>query len=83
MSPLLKCPLPDENTKKQLSDNQKKLLCLLEKEEVKNKETNYVFYRRFKSEVCHFIEQKKTSKSNFSDGEIFLMSKKYEIFLYA
>ncbi len=44
----IKCPLPDENTKKQLSDNQKKLLCLLEKEEVNNKETNYVFYSRFK-----------------------------------
>ena len=28
-------------------------------------------FAAYDSEVCHFIEQKKTSKSNFSDGEIF------------
>jgi ADP-heptose:LPS heptosyltransferase len=45
----IKCPLPDENTKKQLLDNQTKLLYNLEKEEVNNKKTNYTFYSRFKS----------------------------------
>ncbi len=40
------------------------------------KQTGKVMIKSFSivktiTEVCRFLEQKKTSKSNFSDGEIF------------
>ena len=40
---------------------------------ISEKTANTLFSLKIKhiTEVCHFIEQKKTSKSNFSDGEIF------------